>query len=126
MAQRPFRFGVHIGPAEAPGDIVAMARRAEELGYEMFVADDSPRHGWGVWSVLAAAAVATRRAELVAMTTGGHADRDARDAKELATLQLLSGGRARLGCGGPAIFSDCGGLAPGRQISGPPSIGSTA
>ncbi|MEZ5257954.1 MAG: LLM class flavin-dependent oxidoreductase [Ilumatobacteraceae bacterium] len=78
MAQQPFRFGVHIGPAEAPGDIVAMARRAEELGYEMFVADDSPRHGWGVWSVLAAAAMATRRAELVAMTTGGRADRDAR------------------------------------------------
>lgn len=117
MAQRPFRFGVHIGPADAPGELVTMARRAEQIGYEMFVVDDSARHGWGVWSVLAATAVATRRAELVAMTAGGRGDRCARDAKELATLQLLSGGRARLGCGGPAGFSDLDGTAPACQVA---------
>lgn len=92
------RFGVAFTPMETRRDvIVATARRAEELGFEIF----SLAEGWGHDSTLLLTEVAlqTSRISLVSGVLSVWSRTPAALAMSAATLDEISGGRAILGLG---------------------------
>lgn len=121
-SQKPFRFGLVADKAQSLDEWVAKARRAEELGYDIFLVPD---HFWidvsPVPALMAAAAV-TSRIRLGALVF----DNDFRNpvllAQEVATLDVFSRGRFELGLGCGYLPSDYeqSGIpfeAPGVRIS---------
>lgn len=108
---RPLRVGVQLPEVEREvrwPEYVAMARRAEELGYDSLwlgdhllyrLPDGSRRGPWEAWTMLAALAAATSRIRLgpLVASTAFHAP--AMLAKMAATVDEISGGRLVLGLG---------------------------
>lgn len=99
-----FRFGVLAETAGSVSEVVATARRAEELGYDTVLLRDhfvpepfgdqvAPLLG------LAAAAGATSRLKVGTLVLDNDYRHPVMLAKEAATLQQLSGGRFELGLG---------------------------
>jgi probable F420-dependent oxidoreductase len=103
---RRFRFGVQFHTATDGADLAARARRAEELGYSTAFFPD--HFGDQLAPVPALMAIADATAELRIGTLV--LDNDYRHpvvlAKELATLDVLSGGRLELGLGAGWMRSD--------------------
>lgn len=102
----PFRFGVRSTGARSAETWVARARRAEELGYSTFLMPDHLIPGLSPVPAITAAAMATTR-----LRVGVHVfDNDYRNpvllAREMATLDVLSGGRLELGLGAGWMRSD--------------------
>jgi len=109
--RRPLRVGVQLPEVEREvrwPEYVAMARRAEELGYDTIwigdhllyrFADGSTRGPWEVWTLLSAIAASTSRIRLgpLVASTAFHAP--AMLAKLAATVDEVSGGRLILGLG---------------------------
>src|SRR5215211_2330343 len=108
---RPLKIGFQLPEVEreAPwGELLAMARRGEELGFDsIWVGDhllyrnpgEPPRGPWEAFSLLAALAAVTSRIELgplVACTGFRH---PAMLAKQAVTVDEISGGRLILGVG---------------------------
>jgi G6PDH family F420-dependent oxidoreductase len=91
----------------APQDLVAHVVRAEEVGFDFSVTSDhyfpwldEQGHSSYAWSVLGAAAQATSRIPLMTyVTCPTMRYHPAIVAQKAATMQLLSGGRFRLGLG---------------------------
>ena len=110
-ARRPLRVGVQLPEIEREvrwSEYLAMARRAEQLGYDSLwlgdhllyrLADGSPRGPWEAWTMLAALAASTSRIRLgpLVACTAFHAP--AMLAKLAATVDEISGGRLILGLG---------------------------
>ena len=108
---RPLRVGVQLPEVEREvrwPEYVAMARRAEDLGFDTIwvgdhllyrFADGSTRGPWEVWTLLAAIAASTTRIRLgpLVASTAFHAP--AMLAKLAATVDEISGGRLILGLG---------------------------
>jgi len=95
----PFRFAVRTTWAPTAEEWISRARRAEELGYSAFLTVDHLIRQLAPIPALAAAAAATTR-----LRVGVHVfDNDLRNpvmlANEIATLDVLSGGRVELGIG---------------------------
>ncbi len=95
----PFRFAVRTTWAPTAEEWISRARRAEELGYSAFLMPDHLIRQLAPSPALAAAAAATTR-----LRVGVHVfDNDLRNpvllANEIATLDVLSGGRVELGIG---------------------------
>src|SRR3954470_9945579 len=96
-----------MGEQAGPKQLVADARRAEEVGFDFLAASDhfSPwleeqGHAPYVWSVLGAVAQATREIELMTyVTCPTMRYHPAVVAQKAATIQLLSEGRFTLGLG---------------------------
>lgn len=110
-AKRPIRVGIQLPEVEREvrwPEYVAMARRAEDAGFDTIWLGDhllyrwpgrDPRGPWEAWTMLAALAASTSRIRLgpLVASTAFHAP--AMLAKLAATVDEISGGRLILGLG---------------------------
>jgi probable F420-dependent oxidoreductase len=97
---KPFRFGVQIGGSFTPQAFATKAVRAEELGYSTFYFPDhfidtelAPMVAMGM------AAAVTTTLHVGALVFDNDYKHPAILAKEVATIDVLSGGRTELGIG---------------------------
>lgn len=98
-ARRPFRFGVVSAAAGSGDEWIARARQIESLGYATLVVPDNLRHTLAPLPALAMAAAATRSLRLGTYVLANDIRHPVPLAKDVATLDLLSGGRFELGIG---------------------------
>jgi probable F420-dependent oxidoreductase len=92
------QFGVNFRATASAADFVQLVRRAEELGFDVFAAPDH-LGGTGPFTTLAAAAAISGSLRLRTYVLNAGFWNPALLAREVATLDLLSGGRAELGLG---------------------------
>ena len=97
-------FGLNVSPSAAPGaDPVALARRAEELGFDFVSASDHPcgdQPTYETWTMLSWIAARTSRIAVATRVLGVPYRHPPMVAKMAETLDRLSGGRLILGLGG--------------------------
>ena len=97
---KPFRFGVQVGGTFTPEAFATKAARAEELGYSTFY---FPDHfidtELAPMVAMATAAAVTSTLNVGALVFDNDYKHPAILAKEIATIDVLSGGRAELGIG---------------------------
>lgn len=96
---RPFRFAVTAAWAPDAAAWAALARRAEALGYDALVVPDHISHQLAPIAALAAAAAATSRLRIGSYVFANDFRHPLILAREVATLDLLSGGRVIFGLG---------------------------
>jgi alkanesulfonate monooxygenase SsuD/methylene tetrahydromethanopterin reductase-like flavin-dependent oxidoreductase (luciferase family) len=98
------QFGLGVPASAAPGrDPVALARRAEDLGFDFVSTSDHPcgdQPSYEAWTVLTWIAAATARIKVATRVLGVPYRHPAMVAKMAETLDRLSGGRLILGLGG--------------------------
>ena len=103
---KPFRFGIQsTGPADAEG-WVALARRVEALGYDTLTCADHFDGQFAPVPALVAAAEATTTLRLGTMVLANDFRHPVVTAKEIATVDLLSGGRLEFGIGAGWMTTD--------------------
>ena len=102
----PFRFGVQVSHTPDGTSWAALARRAEELGYDTLFVPDHFQDQFGPLVALTAAATATERLRVGALVLDNDYRHPVPLAKELATLDVLSGGRLEVGIGAGWMRSD--------------------
>jgi probable F420-dependent oxidoreductase len=103
---RPFRFSVSLGATGDPSELIASARRAESLGYSGVVLPDHLDGQVGPLVGLTAIASATTDLRLITLVLANDYRHPAVLAKELASLDFLSGGRLEVGIGAGWMTSD--------------------
>jgi probable F420-dependent oxidoreductase len=103
---RPFRFGVQISTAGSAADWAALARRAEELGYSSVFMPDHFGDQFAPVPALMAAADATTELRVGALVFANDYKHPVVLAKEVATIDVLSGGRFELGIGAGWMNTD--------------------
>jgi probable F420-dependent oxidoreductase len=105
---RPFRFGVGPGAVtvESGRSWRDFARRLEDLGYSTLSVGDHLVGAYGPVAALAAAAEATSRLRVGALTFCNDYRHPVVLAQEAATLDLLSDGRLELGIGAGWMHAD--------------------
>ena len=110
---RPFRFAVHTSLAADGPAWLAQARRIEELGFSGLLLRDHFDDQYGPIAAMTGAALATTTLRVGCLVF----DNDYRHplvlAKELATVDVLSGGRVEVGLG-------AGWMAPDYEQAGMP------
>ncbi len=95
-----FRFGLQVPRVETRGELVAVGRRAEDLGFDTIVVADHLVEGLLAPVVaLATLAEATTRLRLGTLVLNNDWRHPALLAREAATLDLVSEGRLELGLG---------------------------
>ena len=102
---KPFRFSASLGNA-APDQIAATAQRAEELGYSTVTTPDHLDDQPAPLLALTTAALATTRLRLLPLVLANDYRNPVILAKELATLDAISGGRLDLGIGAGWMTAD--------------------
>jgi probable F420-dependent oxidoreductase len=102
----PFRFGVQVSHTPDGTSWAALARRAEELGYDTLFVPDHFEDQFGPLVALTAAATATERLRVGALVLDNDYRHPVPLAKELATLDVISGGRLEVGIGAGWMRSD--------------------
>ena len=128
MSTRPFRFGVQCsslpgGVSPSPGVAwAALARRVEDLGFATLTVADHLDDQLAVVPALQAAADATSSLRVGALVLCNDYRHPVVAAKELATIDVLSGGRLEVGLGAGWMTSDyeAAGIPldpPGRRIA---------
>src|SRR5438067_3110112 len=98
-AVRPFRFAIAATWSESREDWLAKARRAEELGYDVFLMPDHTGHQLAPVPALMAAASATTTLRIGSFVFANDYRHPLLLAKEVSTLDVLSGGRIEFGIG---------------------------
>lgn len=101
---RPFRFGwqltaEHETTPSDPGRPINAARRAESMGFDVFLTSDHVGPGDSPMPVLAAAAQATTEIRVGTFVLNADMRNPVQLAWEAATIDRLSGGRFELGLG---------------------------
>jgi probable F420-dependent oxidoreductase len=96
---RPFRFAVHVRSAATAEEWRAKARRIEELGYDTLVMSDHLTPQFATIPGLMAAADATTRLRIGALVLANDYRHPLMLAKEITTMDVLSGGRVDIGIG---------------------------
>jgi probable F420-dependent oxidoreductase len=96
---RPLRFGVTGSSVSEPLQLVSRAREAERLGYSTFGMADHLMMPFAPLIALQAVAAATTTVRLAPTVLNQDLRHPAVVAKELATLDVLSGGRLQVGIG---------------------------
>jgi probable F420-dependent oxidoreductase len=112
-SQRPFRFGVQASTAADSAAWVELARKVESLGYSTLTMPDHFGDQLAPVPALMAAAAATQTLRVGALVWDNDYRHPVVLAKELATIDVLSGGRLEIGLG-------AGWLATDYQRSGMP------
>jgi len=103
---RRFRFGIQLSTASSGADWAAMARQAEDLGYATLFMPDHFGDQLAPVPALMAAADATTELKVGALVFDNDYKHPVVLAKELATIDVLSGGRLELGLGAGWMQSD--------------------
>jgi alkanesulfonate monooxygenase SsuD/methylene tetrahydromethanopterin reductase-like flavin-dependent oxidoreductase (luciferase family) len=115
------QFGLGVPPSAAPGrDPVALARRAEDLGFDFVSTSDHPagdQPSYEAWTMLTWIAAATARIKVATRVLGVPYRNPAMVAKMAESLDRLSGGRLILGLGGG--YSDAEFRAFGLGVPSP-------
>ena len=96
---RPFRFGVVAESAPSSEQWITLVHKAEDLGYATFLLADHYVNEFPPIAALMAAADATSTLRVGSFVFDNDFRHPALLAKEVATLDLLSGGRFELGIG---------------------------
>ena len=116
LRRRPFKLGLFVPTFEQPwsgrgprwADIAALARRAEEIGFDSFWLPDHllfrfahvhEQGAWDVWSLLAAVAASTKSIEIGPLVACSSFRNPALIAKMAVTIDEISDGRVILGLG---------------------------
>jgi len=105
---RPFRFGLQASSPPAGGTWPALARRVEDLGYDVLTVADHLDDQLAVVPAIQAAADATTTLRVGALVVCNDYRHPVVAAKELATIDVLSGGRLEAGLGAGWMTSDYG------------------
>jgi probable F420-dependent oxidoreductase len=96
---RPFRFAITATRAESGAEWRAKARRIEELGYDTLLVTDHLVPQLAPIPAMAAALEATRQLRVGSYVFANDYRNPVMLAKEIATLDVLSGGRVEFGLG---------------------------
>src|SRR5262245_14038006 len=96
---KPFRFGVSVRTIESAAGWTALARKLEALGYATLNVPDHLTARLAPMPALAIAAGVTTRLRLGTLVLNNDFRHPVLVAREAATLDVLSGGRAELGLG---------------------------
>ncbi|MBO0778645.1 MAG: TIGR03621 family F420-dependent LLM class oxidoreductase [Ktedonobacteraceae bacterium] len=99
MAKKPFRFGIITYGNPSRSAWIALAQRAEELGYASLHVPDVLSTPTATLTTLAVAATATTTLRVGSFVLVNDYRHPALLAREIATLDQLSGGRVELGLG---------------------------
>lgn len=102
----PFRFAVQLSKAASGAEWRATARRVESLGYSTLFVPDHLDDQFGPLVALTVAAEATTTLRVGSLVFGNDYRHPMVLAKEVATLDLLSGGRVEFGLGAGWMSSD--------------------
>lgn len=105
-ASRPFRFGVQLSAPTDGARWIEQARRIEDLGYATITMPDHFTEQLAPMPALTAAAAATSTVRIGALVFDNDYKHPVVLAKELATLDVLSGGRVEIGIGAGWMESD--------------------
>lgn len=103
---RPFRFGVQLHGGAGSGDWRADARRVEDMGFSTVFLPDHFGDQLAPGPALMAAADATTDLRIGVLVYDNDYRHPVVLAKEVATLDVLSGGRVELGVGAGWMTSD--------------------
>lgn len=103
---RPFRFGIQLSTASSGADWADAARKAEDLGYSTLFMPDHFGDQLAPIPALMAAADATTELRVGALVFDNDYKHPVVLAKELATIDVLSGGRLEVGIGAGWMQSD--------------------
>lgn len=95
----PFKFAVHAHRAGSAGEWAALARRAEELGYDALYMPDHLGAQFGPLAALGAAAAVTRTLRIGSNVFANDFRHPLILAREAATLDVISDGRFDFGLG---------------------------
>jgi probable F420-dependent oxidoreductase len=103
---RKFRFGVQVATAATATDWAALAKKAEDLGYSTLFMPDHFGDQLAPMPALMAAADATTDLHVGALVFDNDYKHPVVMAKEVATLDVLSGGRVEFGIGAGWMNTD--------------------
>ncbi|MEN3272024.1 MAG: hypothetical protein V7636_785 [Actinomycetota bacterium] len=103
---RTFRFGVQLSTASSGEDWAALARKVEDLGYSTLFLPDHFGGQLAPVPAMMAAADATTDLRVGCLVFDNDYRHPVVLAKEIATLDVLSGGRVELGIGAGWMNSD--------------------
>lgn len=103
---RPFRFGLTLERTSNQDQIDEQARRAEDLGYSCMVMTDHLDDRNGPLVTITAAALATSALRVGTLVLCNDYRHPVVLAKELATLDRVSGGRLEIGIGAGWMTTD--------------------
>ena len=105
-SSRPFRFGIQLSNAPSGPAWAELARQAEDLGYDTLFMPDHFGDQLAPVPALMAAADATTELKVGALVFDNDYKHPVVLAKELATIDVLSGGRLIVGLGAGWMASD--------------------
>ncbi len=103
---RRFRFGIQLSTAASGSDWAAIARKAEDLGYSSLFLPDHFGDQLAPVPAMMAAADATTELKVGTLVFDNDYKHPVVLAKEVATIDVLSGGRVELGLGAGWMASD--------------------
>lgn len=104
--RRKFRFGLQVAKAESGKAWRALARKVEDQGFSTLLVPDHFDDQFAPVPALAAAAEATTHLRLGTLVLDNDYKHPVVHAKELATMDVLSGGRLEVGFGAGWMRTD--------------------
>src|SRR5919106_1197347 len=106
MSRRPFRFGINVRDAESRTEWQDKARKAEALGYAVFLVPDHLAGMLATIPAVMSAADATRHLRIGTNVLNNDLRHPVLLAREAATIDLLTDGRLELGLGAGYMQSE--------------------
>jgi alkanesulfonate monooxygenase SsuD/methylene tetrahydromethanopterin reductase-like flavin-dependent oxidoreductase (luciferase family) len=114
-------FGVFLPPEAAAADaVLALARRADEAGLDLVSVQDHPYNPrfLETWTLLTTIAATTSRVRVFPNVANLPLRPPAMLARQVATLDIVSGGRAELGIGAGAFWGPIEDMGGPRRTAG--------